>query len=77
MFNRFLAVFNLIVERGPELANEHPIPVCLRRSENLFQILEKVGGAQFVAFVERTGEQQAYTRTGGIQLCVLDSRIPT
>ena len=49
MINGFFAVVDLLVEGLPELANENPIPVRLLQAEDLFQILEQVGRAEFVA----------------------------
>ncbi len=67
MFDRLLAAGETLVQRRPERANEHPVPIGLGQSKDFLKALEKVGGREFVAPIKRPGKGDLNPGTGGIQ----------
>src|SRR5207249_11114542 len=58
VFDRLSAMRIAFVERLPERADKHIIPIGFQLAKNLLEALEKIGSADFIAHVERPGENR-------------------
>jgi hypothetical protein len=57
VFDRLLAVQEIFVEGAPKRANQWGSPIRLLSTENLFKVLQKLGGGDFVAPVQGAGKK--------------------
>src|SRR6516165_4231582 len=75
MLNRARPIGIAVQERLPERSNENPIPFSLRRSEDSFKALEKIGCSQLVAPIKRTRENCLNACLRGFKANLLNSRV--
>jgi hypothetical protein len=67
MFDRLLAARDTLVQRRPERANEHPVPIGLGQSKDFLKALEKIASREFVAPIKRLGKERLNAVPSGIQ----------